>query len=103
MKCKGSGAHDGKYMYYNCEFCRYSSNEAKVEKRFVQILTNLLRIDEEYNNYFLPIFAKNSKKSAVSDLSKEIADLSKQRERIKTAYTTGVIELEDSRSIRKTK
>lgn len=95
MKCKGSGAHDGRYMYYNCEFCRYNLNEAKVEKRFVQILTNLLRIDEEYNNYFLPIFAKNSKKPAVSDLSKEIADLSKQRERIKTAYTTGVIELED--------
>ena len=95
MKCKGSGAHDGRYMYYNCEFCRYNLNEAKVEKRFVQILTNLLRIDEEYNNYFLPIFAKNSKKPAVSDLSKEIADLSKQRERIKAAYTTGVIELED--------
>lgn len=82
-------------MYYNCKFCRYNLNEAKVEKRFVQILTNLLRIDEEYNNFFLPIFAKNSKKPAVSDLSKEIADLSKQRERIKTAYTTGVIELED--------
>ena len=95
MKCKASGSHDGRYMYYNCEFCRYNLNEAKVEKRFVQILTNLLRIDEEYNNYFLPIFAKKSKKTAVSDLSKEISDLSKQRERIKTAYATGVIELED--------
>ena len=95
MKCKGSGSKDSRYTYYNCEFCRYNLSETKVENEFLHILIQLLRYEDEYNSYFLPIFAEEIKKPSKDDLSKEIENLSKQRERIRKAYSTGVIELED--------
>ena len=95
MKCKGSGSKDSRYTYYNCEFCRYNLSEIKVENEFLHILCQLLKYEDEYNSYFLPIFAEEIKKPSAKDLSKEIENLSKQRERIRKAYTEGVIELED--------
>ena len=95
MKCKGSGSRDSRYTYYNCEFCRYNLSETKVENEFLHILLQLLKYEDEYNSYYLPIFAEEIKKPSVKDLSKEIENLSKRRERIKEAYETGAIELED--------
>lgn len=95
MKCKGSGSHDGRYMYYNCEFCKYNLSERKVENEFLHILMQLLRYEDEYNSYFLPIFAEEIKKPSAKDLSKEIENLSKRRARIRDAYASGAIELED--------
>ena len=95
MKCKGSGSRDSRYTYYNCEFCRYNLSETKVENEFLHILIQLLKYEDEYNSYYLPIFAEEIKKPSVDDLSKEIENLSKRRARIREAYASGAIELED--------
>lgn len=95
MKCKGSGGKKKKYMYYNCEFCRINIREDYVEKKFTTIISELLKFDNEYNNLYLPLFADKENVSKTNALDKDINNLNKQKDRIKTAYMNGIIEMND--------
>ena len=95
MKCKGSGGKRRKYVYYNCEDCHENIRESYVEEEFEKIVGQLLRFDNEYNELFLPLFADKEKSVDKSDIEKEIINLTKQKERIKKAYMSEVVELDD--------
>ena len=95
MKCKGSGGKRKKYIYYNCEDCHENIRESYVEKEFEKIVGQLLRFDNEYNELFLPLFADKEKSVDKSDIEREIINLTKQKERIKKAYMSEVVELDD--------
>ena len=95
MKCKGSGGRKRKYVYYNCEDCKENIRESYVEEEFEKIVGQLLRFDNEYNQLFLPLFADKDRPFDKSDIEKEIINLTKQKERIKKAYMSEVVELDD--------
>ena len=95
MKCKGSGGKKRKYVYYNCEDCHENIRESYVEEEFEKIVGQLLRFDNEYNELFLPLFADKERTVDKSDLEREIINLTKQKERIKKAYMSEVVELDD--------
>ena len=95
MKCKGSGGKRKKYVYYNCEDCHENIRETYVEEEFEKIVGQLLRFDNEYNELFLPLFADKETIVDKSDLEREIINLTKQKERIKKAYMSEVVELDD--------
>ena len=84
-----------KYVYYNCEDCKENIRESYVEEEFEKIVGQLLRFDNEYNELFLPLFADKEKIVDKSDLEREIINLTKQKERIKKAYMSEVVELDD--------
>ena len=65
------------------------------EEEFEKIVGQLLRFDNEYNELFLPLFADKEKVSDKSDIEREIINLTKQKERIKKAYMSEVVELDD--------
>ena len=95
MKCKCSGGKRKKYVYYNCEDCHENIRESYVEEEFEKIVGQLLRFDNEYNELFLPLFADKEKVADKSDIEREIINLTKQKERIKKAYMSEVVELDD--------
>ena len=95
MKCKGSGGKKRKYVYYHCDDCKENIRESYVEEEFEKIVGQLLRFDNEYNELFLPLFADKEKSVDKSDIEREIINLTKQKERIKKAYMSDVVELDD--------
>ena len=100
MKCKGSGGKRKKYVYYNCEDCHENIRESYVEEEFEKIVGQLLRFDNEYNELFLPLFADKEKVADKSDIEREIINLTKQKERIKKAYMSEVVELDDFKDLK---
>lgn len=94
MKCKGSGGKKRKYMYYNCEKCHLNYREDLVEEKLKTFIYDLVEYDMTVKKYFLPLLSEN-RKINTDDIEKEILALNKQRERIKKAYSVGIVELED--------
>lgn len=95
MKCKGSGGKKRKYMYYACEFCKVNIREDYVENKLIEVITDLLKFDEEYKRYYLPLYEEQLEIKKDNNIDEEINNLNKQKDRIKKAYTTGVVELDD--------
>lgn len=94
MKCKGSGGKKKKYMYYNCEHCHLNYREDKIEECLMNFIYDLVEYDMAVKKYFLPVLADH-KPTKTEDIDSDIKTLIKQRERIKKAYTSGIVELED--------
>ncbi len=95
MKCKGSGGKKKKYMYYNCEFCHFNLREDYVEEYMIKAIYEFLEFEQMCNSFFLPILADKKDKNTDLNLDKEIEGYIKQKERIKKAYLTGIVELKD--------
>ncbi len=94
MKCKGSGGKKKKYMYYNCEHCKIYYREDKIEECLEDFILDLVEYDMAVKKYFFPILA-DKKETNTEKLDKEIETLQKQKERIKKAYLSGIVEMED--------
>ena len=94
MKCKGSGGTKKKYMYYNCEHCKIYYREDKIEECLQRFILELVEYDMSVKKYFLPILA-DKKETKTEKLEQEIDTLEKQKERIKKAYLSGIVEMED--------
>ncbi len=94
MKCKGSGGTKRKYMYYNCEHCKIYYREDKVEHCLEEFILDLVEYDMSVKKYFLPVLA-DKKENDVQKFDKEIQTLKQQKERIKKAYLSGIVEMED--------
>ena len=94
MKCKGSGGKKKKYMYYNCEKCHLNYREDKIEECLMRFIYDLVEYDMAVKKYFLPILADH-KPTKTDDIDKDIKQLIKQKERIKKAYMSGIVEIED--------
>ena len=83
-----------KYYYYKCNTCKTYFNEIDIEKELKAFMLELAKQDDLINNYYTP-FIKSKLEDKTEDYKKEIKDLDKQLDRIKTAYIKGVIKLED--------
>ena len=94
MKCKGYGGTKKKYMYYNCEHCKIYYREDKIEECLQRFILELVEYDMSVKKYFLPILA-DKKETKTEKLEQEIDTLQKQKERIKKAYLSGIVEMED--------
>lgn len=94
MKCKGSGGTKKKYMYYTCEHCKTYYREDKIEECLQRFILELVEYDMAVKKYFLPILA-DKKETKTEKLDEEIDTLQKQKERIKKAYVSGIVEMED--------
>ncbi len=94
MKCKGSGGIKKKYMYYTCEHCKLYYREDLVEECLESFILDLVEYDMTVKKYFFPILA-DKKETNTEKYDKEIETLEKQKERIKKAYLSGIIEMED--------
>ena len=94
MKCKGSGGIKKKYMYYTCEHCGIYYREDLVEECLESFILDLVEYDMTVKKYFYPVLA-DKKETNTEKLDKEIGVLQKQKERIKKAYLSGIIEMED--------
>ncbi len=94
MKCKGSGGTKRKYMYYTCEHCKTYYREDKIEECLQRFILELVEYDMAVKKYFLPILA-DKKETKTEKLDQEIDTLQKQKERIKKAYVSGIVEMED--------
>lgn len=95
MKCKGAGGKKRKYVYYNCEKYHENIRETYIEDAFRTLAAELIQFDNEYNNLFLPLFADKEMYVDKSDIEKEIIRLTKQKDRIKKAYMSEVVELDN--------
>ena len=94
MKCKGSGGKKKKYMYYNCEHCKLYYREDLIEECLENFILDLVEYDMSVKKYFLPVLA-DKKETSTEKIDKEIEQLEKQKERIKKAYLSGIVEMED--------
>ena len=94
MKCKGSGGKKRKYMYYNCEKCHLNYREDKIEELLSNFIYDMVEYDMAVKKYFLPVLSDN-KPTKTDDINKEINQLEKQKKRIKKAYMSGIVEMED--------
>ncbi len=94
MKCKGSGGKKRKYMYYTCEKCHINYREDKIEELLSNFIYDMVEYDMAVKKYFLPVLADH-KSTKTNDIDKEINTLEKQKERIKKAYMSGIVEIED--------
>ena len=83
-----------KYYYYKCNTCKTYFNEIDIEKELKAFMLELAKQDDLINNYYTP-FIKSKLEDKIEDYKKEIKDLDKQLDRIKTAYIKGVVKLED--------
>ena len=94
MKCKGSGGKKKKYMYYNCEHCKLYYREDLIEECLEHFILDLVEYDMSVKKCFLPVLA-DKKETSTEKIDKEIEQLEKQKERIKKAYLSGIVEMED--------
>lgn len=94
MKCKGAGGKKKKYIYYNCEHCGIYYREDKIEECLEHFILDLVEYDMAVKKYFLPILA-DKKETSTEKIDKEIEALQKQKDRIKKAYLSGIVEMED--------
>lgn len=83
-----------KYYYYKCNTCKTYFNEIDIEKELKAFMLELAKQNDLINNYYTP-FIKSKLEDKTEDYKKEIKDLDKQLDRIKTAYIKGVVKLED--------
>lgn len=83
-----------KYYYYKSNTCKTYFNEIDIEKELKAFMLELAKQDVLINNYYTP-FIKSKLEDKTEDYKKEIKDLDKQLDRIKTAYIKGVVKLED--------
>ena len=83
-----------KYYYYKCEKCKTNLTETMVEKKLIEVFMTLISYDELVNNYFTP-FIKSKMELDKTDYNKELKELDKQTDRIKSAYIKGGVKLDD--------
>lgn len=86
--------YEKKYMYYNCEHCKIYYREDKVEQCLEEFILDLVEYDMAVKKYFLPVLA-DKKETDTEKFDKEIQTLKQQKERIKKAYLSGIVEIED--------
>lgn len=94
MTCKGSGGEKKKYVYYHCTNCKTYFREDLIEDCLIEYILDLIEYDYNVNKFFYPILAEK-KNSQTKELEEQIKKLKEQKDRLKRAYMSGVIELED--------
>jgi len=83
-----------KYYYYKCSGCKTNIKELDIEHALILQIATILKYDDLVNKYFTP-FIKSKLDKDKTDYGKEIKELDKQTDRIKTAYIKGIVKIDD--------
>lgn len=105
LKCSVCGCYLGgkasikkklnkKYYYYKCIHCGMNVTENKIEEKIMVQILSLIELDSLFNNYYTP-FIKSKLEYEKVDYKKEIKELDKEKDRIKTAYIKGIVKLDE--------
>ena len=105
LKCSKCGNYFGgkasvkktlnkKYYYYKCNHCKINLKEDSIEDLILLELLALIYIDDLFNNYYMP-FIKFKLDYNKVDYKRELKELDKQKDRIKTAYIKGIVKLDE--------
>ena len=73
------------YYYYQCNNCKITIKEPKIEETIKTMLADILEYDNVVNEFFLPVL-KSKLENPKEELGKEIKKLNNKKERIKKAY-----------------
>ena len=73
------------YYYYQCNVCKITIKETKIEDTVKRLLADILEYDNVVNEFFLPVL-KSKIDNPKEELSKELKKLNNKKERIKKAY-----------------
>jgi DNA invertase Pin-like site-specific DNA recombinase/transcription elongation factor Elf1 len=73
------------YYYYQCNVCKITIKEIKIEDAVKTLLADILEYDNVVNEFFLPVL-KSKLENPKEELSKELKKLNTKKERIKKAY-----------------
>ncbi len=73
------------YYYYQCNVCKITIKETKIEDAVKTLLADILEYDNAVNEFFLPVL-KSKIDNPKEELSKELKKLNNKKERIKKAY-----------------
>ena len=83
-----------KYYYYKCEKCGTYFKEDTIEEELLDTFIKLQEKESLLDDYYTP-FIKSKLEDHTDDYKKEISELDKQVDRIKTAYIKGIMKIED--------
>ena len=83
-----------KYFYYKCEHCKINIKEETIENELLKTINSLIEYDDLVNNYFTP-FVKSKFEIDKNDYKKDLKDLDKEQDRIKTAYIKGIVKINE--------
>ncbi|HBC84782.1 MAG TPA: hypothetical protein DCZ30_05100 [Clostridiales bacterium] len=81
-------------MYYFCDNCNLYYNEDEIEDCLIDYILDLVEYDFHVKKYFYPLLAEK-KNDESKKIEEEINKLEQQKERLKKAYLSGMLELED--------
>jgi len=73
------------YYYYQCNTCKITIKEIKIEETIKTLLADILEYDNVVNEFFLPVL-KSKLENPKEELNNELKSLNKKKERIKKAY-----------------
>jgi len=83
-----------KYFYYKCEHCKINIKEETIENELLKTINSLIEYDDLVNNYFTP-FVKSKFEIDKNDYKKDLKELDKEQDRIKTAYIKGIVKINE--------
>ena len=84
------------YYYYQCNVCKITIKETKIEDAVKTLLADVLEYDNVVNEFFLPVL-KSKIDNPKEELSKELKKLNNKKERIKKAYIDSLFTEEEFR------
>ena len=92
--CATTKKNGNKYYYYKCEHCKITYKETDIEQELLFAVIELTKTDELINDYYTP-FIKSKFDNKQIDYEKQLKELDKQLDRIKTAYIKGILKIDD--------
>jgi len=82
------------YYYYQCNTCKITIKETKIEDSVKHLLADILEYDNVVNEFFLPVL-KSKIENPKEELEKELKNLNKKKERIRKAYIDSIFTEEE--------
>ena len=83
-----------KYYYYGCKKCRTNYKENEIRDGLIIHLYDLIKTDNLINKYYTP-FIKSKLDNNIEEFTKQLKELEKQEDRIKSAYLNGIVKMNE--------
>lgn len=92
--CATTKPNGKKYYYYKCEHCKITYKEKEIEQELMACLLELVKTDTMINDYYAP-FIKSKLDNKDINYEKELKELYKQLDRIKSVYIKGIMKIDE--------
>ncbi len=92
--CATTKPNGKKYYYYKCEHCKITYKEKEIEQELKACLLKLVKTDTMINDYYTP-FIKSKLDNKDINYEKELKELDKQLDRIKSVYIKGIMKIDE--------